>query len=359
MSLFLKITSKMKFLIIIISLIIMVFAIILFIGWVFSSPGYKGPVSDHFDGKKFVNPGIVKSNGFRELIKWSRNRQPGAWEEVRNAVYGPPPPARVDGDSIRVTFVNHSTFLIQFMNLNILTDPVWSERASPVGFAGPKRMRPPGIRMEDLPDIDIVLLTHNHYDHLDIKTMKRLSREHKPVIYCPLGVGRYLERRGIGNFVEMDWWKEVEFNRDLAIVCTPSQHFSGRGMFDRDRTLWSGFALKSGSGSIYYAGDTGYGDFFREIAERIGPVSLAFIPIGAFKPEWFMAPIHTSPADALKVQDDLGGPVSIAMHFGTFPLADDGQGEAENDLLQLMKERQAEKREFIVPVEGKGMVFYF
>lgn len=348
----------MKLLIILISLIIMIFAIFLFIGWVFSSPAYKGPVSDHFDGKKFVNPGIVKPNGFRELLKWAMNRQPGDWTEKTDAEYGPPPPDKVDGESIRVTFINHATFLIQTHGLNILTDPVWSERASPVSFAGPERMRPPGIRFEDLPRIDLILLTHNHYDHLDLKTMKRLAREHQSEVYCPLGVGKYLNGKGIGNVVEMDWWDDQSINDDITVICTPAQHFSGRGMFDRDKTLWSGFALKTKSGSIYYAGDTGYGGFFREIADRVGPVSLAFIPIGAYKPEWFMAPIHTSPADALKVHNEIASPISIAMHFGTFPLADDGQGEAESELLKLLN-RQSGTGRFIVPVEGEGLDFKF
>jgi L-ascorbate metabolism protein UlaG (beta-lactamase superfamily) len=153
------------------------------------------------------------------------------------------PTARADGDSLLVTFVNHSTFLIQTKGLNILTDPVWAERASPVGFAGPKRMRSAGIRFEDLPKIDLILLTHNHYDHLDIATMQRLWEDHRPIVYCPLGVGAYLKRKGIENVIEMDWLDRVTYNPEVDILCTPAQHFPGRGMFDRDRTLWSGFAL--------------------------------------------------------------------------------------------------------------------
>lgn len=349
----------MKFLFIILSLVILIFSVILLIGWIFSSPAYRGPVSDHFDGRKFINPGGVKPKGFNDLIRWARTRQRGEWKEMMHISPGPPPPAKVEGDSIRVTFVNHSTFLIQTRGLNILIDPVWSDRASPVSFAGPRRMRPPGIRFGDLPKIDVVLLTHNHYDHLDIRTMKRLAAEHQPEIYCPLGVGRYLVKNGIRNVTEMDWWDEAGMDAGIKLICTPAQHFSGRGMFDRDRTLWSGFALQMETGSIYYSGDTGYGDFFSEIASKISPVKLAFIPIGAYKPEWFMASIHTSPADALRIHSETGSLKSIGMHFGTFPLADDGMGEAERDLMDLIKEREIGTGEFIVMDEGEGMVFGF
>jgi L-ascorbate metabolism protein UlaG (beta-lactamase superfamily) len=326
----------MKIFLILVIVISTVFLVMILIGWLFSAPAYRGPVSDHFDGKRFHNPGNVQAKGFDDLIRWMRTRDQGPWHEITEKEPTLPPVEKVEGDSIAVTFVNHSTFLIQTQGFNILTDPVWSERASPVSFAGPKRMRQPGIKFEDLPGIDFVLLTHNHYDHLDIKTMQRLSREHGVKVFCPLGVGRYLERKGIGNVTEMDWWDETSISEHLQLICTPAQHFSGRGMFDRDRTLWSGFALKTSSGSIYYSGDTGYGEFFSEIAARIAPIRLSFLPIGAYKPEWFMSPIHTSPAEALKIHQEIQSPLSIAMHFGTFPLADDGMGEAESELSKAL-----------------------
>ena len=322
----------------------------------FSAPAYQGPVSDHFDGKKFTNPGGVKPGGFKDLIKWMRHREKGEWKEIKDATYGPAPAERVEGDSIVVTFVNHSTFLIQTRGLNILTDPAWSERASPVSFAGPKRMRPPGIRFEDLPKIDIILLTHNHYDHLDINTMKNLAEQFEPEIYTPLGVGKYLERKGIGNITEMDWWNEAEIASGLKLICTPAQHFSGRGSFDRDKTLWSGFALMTEKGSIYYSGDTGFGDFFNEIATRIAPVRLAFLPIGAYKPAWFMSPIHTSPADAVKIHQILKSPQSIGMHFGTFPLADDSMEDPVDDLKIALQKEGVPDSEFIAPKEGIRVV---
>jgi L-ascorbate metabolism protein UlaG (beta-lactamase superfamily) len=347
----------MKILFIIFIIILIIILGINLLGWIYSAPVYRGPVSDHFDGKKFINPGGVQPAGFKDLIKWMRHREKGEWKEIKDATYGPAPAARVEGDSVIVTFVNHSTFLIQTRGLNILTDPVWSERASPVSFAGPKRMRPPGISFEDLPKIDIILLTHNHYDHLDIKTMKLLAEQFSPAIYTPLGVGKYLENKGISNVTEMDWWNEAELPDGLKLICTPAQHFSGRGSFDRDRTLWSGFAIMTQQGSIYYSGDTGFGEFSHEIAARISPVKLAFLPIGAYKPAWFMSPIHTSPADAVKIHQILKSPKSIGMHFGTFPLADDSMEDPVDDLKIALEKEGIADSEFIVPKEGIGLIF--
>jgi L-ascorbate metabolism protein UlaG (beta-lactamase superfamily) len=347
----------MKILFIILIIIIVFILGSMLLGWLFSTPGYRGPVSDHFDGKKFINPGGKKAAGFKELLKWAGNRERGEWKENPGAPYGPAPVSIVEGDSIVVTFINHSTFLIQTRGLNILTDPVWSEYASPVSFAGPKRMRPPGIRFEDLPEIDMILLTHNHYDHLDIQTMKRLAEKFSPRVYTPLGGGKFLENKGIGNVTEMDWWDEAVIDDGLKLICTPAQHFSGRGMFDRDRTLWSGFALMTEEGSIYYSGDTGFGEFFAEIAERISPVRLSFLPIGAYKPGWFMSTIHTSPADAVKIHQILKSPKSIGMHFGTFPLADDGMAEPEKDLKTALNKEGVPESEFIVPREGIKLTF--
>lgn len=348
----------MKILFIILILIAVFILGSMLLGWIFSAPVYKGPVSDHFDGKKFINPGGVKPAGFSDLIKWARHRERGEWKLVTDEKYGPPPAKRILGDSLVVTFVNHSTFLIQTEGINFLTDPVWSERTSPVSFAGPKRMRPPGIRFEDLPEIDVILLTHNHYDHLDIKTLKKLAALYDPEIYTPLGVGLFLKKHGIERVTEMDWYQETTLTSGgLKLLCTPAQHFSGRGMYDRDRTLWSGFAIMTGKGSIYYSGDTGYGEFFNEIATKIAPVRLSFLPIGAYKPAWFMAPIHTSPADAVKIHRILNSAKSIGMHFGTFPLADDGMRDPENDLKIALEKDGIPENEFIAPEEGVRLIF--
>jgi L-ascorbate metabolism protein UlaG (beta-lactamase superfamily) len=334
--------------------------IIIFIGtfnliaFIISSPKYHGPVTDHFDGKVFINPGNVKAKGAKDLVKWMSTRKKQPWNPAMNQAYGPKPAGRIE-DGITITFVNHSTFLIQVEGLNILTDPIWSDRTSPVSFAGPKRMRPPGIMFEDLPPIDIILISHNHYDHLDVPTIKRLIGMFHPRIITPLGVGAFIEKFGAGSTKDMDWWQEFRLSDRLEIACVPAQHFSGRGTFDRDATLWCGYVLKAKSGNIYFAGDSGYGDFFKEIGNRYPGISASLIPIGAYVPAWFMSPIHISPEEAVKVHQDVGSQLSIGMHFGTFPLADDGQQQPIDDLTAAIKKYNLNPENFIVLKEGESV----
>lgn len=313
--------------------VLTIIVIALFIGWWLSAPGYKGPTSDHFNGSKFINAGEVEANGFLDVMKWMVNRDQGDWSYVDFSP-GPAPPAQVDS-GCRVTFVNHSTFLIQVDGLNILTDPVWSKRVSPFSFAGPKRMRPPGIRFADLPPIDVVLISHNHYDHLDKSTLQRLEERDQPTVIAPLGNAAYLRSIGCSVVVERDWWEDT-LVQAMPIRLVPAQHFSGRGLFDRDKTLWSGFVIESQWGNIYYAGDTGYGDFFKAIGQRYDSIDVAILPIGAFKPKWFMSPIHIGPAEAIQAHKDVNSQFSIGCHYGTFPLADDGMNEPQTQLQQLL-----------------------
>jgi L-ascorbate metabolism protein UlaG (beta-lactamase superfamily) len=329
-------------------------AVVLFVsvGYYLSGPIYTGQPSDHFNGKVFQNPTGVQAKGLGEVLKWMIGRKQGPWKETTEVTYGDKPIDRIDS-GIRVTFVNHSTFLIQTEGLNILTDPVWSERTSPFTFAGPKRMRPPGIRFEDLPHIDVILISHNHYDHLDVVTMKRLVELYKPRIITPLGVREFLEQEDMKGATDLDWWQESKLSTSLAVQAVPAQHFSGRGMFDRDKTLWCGYVLKRNSGNLYFAGDTGYNDStFVEIGKRCSPLLVSILPIGAYKPNWFMSPIHTSPADALKIFIDTQTPNAIASHFGTFPLADDGQQEPIDELNIALTERGISPAQFEVLREG-------
>jgi L-ascorbate metabolism protein UlaG (beta-lactamase superfamily) len=337
--------------------IIFFLALTQLIGWHLSTPAYRGDVRPHFDGSKFINPGGVRTSGVVDLLKWMFNRERGAWEERMAIPYGPKPMTSVNGDGVRITFINHAAFLIQTSGINILTDPVWSDRVGPWGRFGPKRMRPPGIAFEDLPPIDIVLLSHNHYDHLDLPTLKRLARMHRPVIYCPLGVGAFLAQEGIPAAIEMDWWDERALSPELQLVSVPAQHFSGRGTFDRDASLWCGFVIRRSAGNIYFAGDSGYGDFFREIGARFSPVRVAMIPIGAYLPRWFMSPIHTSPDEALQIHLDVRAQRSIGMHYGTFPLADDGMDRPVEDLNQARRQRGIPADAFVLLEEGKGRNF--
>ena len=214
-------------------------------------------------------------------------------------------------------------------------------------------MRPPGIKLEDLPKIDVMLLSHNHWDHLDITTVKKIYEAHHPKIVTPLGIKAFLEREGVLGAVDVDWWQEEIITTSLKIQSVPAQHFSGRGMFDRDATLWCGYVIKWPGGNIYFVGDTGYNETtFREIGERCAPIEVALVPIGAFKPQWFMSPIHCSPEQAVKIHLDSRAKSSIATHFGTFPLADDGEIEPVSELKIALEKSGVNAESFVVLQEG-------
>ena len=320
----------------------------------FSARGYRGPSSDHFDGKRFYHQEYMEQRSFFDFLKWVTNRKTGKWEKWVDSEFGPKPPLRVVGEELRVTFINHSTFLLQTEGINILTDPIWSERTSPVSFMGPKRVRIPGIRLEHLPPIDVVVVSHNHYDHLDLPTLKRLSSQHNPVIYVGLGNKRLLEKSGIKKVSELDWWQEVSLSDCVRLTCVPAQHFSGRSLFDRNKTLWAGFVFEGQAGPVYFAGDTGLGPHFKQIADRFGKTRLALLPIGAFLPRWFMSPTHLSPSDALEAHFILDAQTSIAMHFGTFKLGDDGRTEATDLLTNIIAETNMEETQFLILDPGEG-----
>lgn len=327
------------------------------IGILISGPRYKGPVSDHFDGKKFLNPKGVEAKGGMEVFKWMMQRKRGPWKRVLESSYGQRPLGHYK-DGIRITFINHSTFLIQVDGLNILTDPVWSKRVSPFPWAGPKRMKPPGIRFEDLPRIHVVALTHNHYDHLDLPTLRTTFGAHHPRIIAPLGLNEFLKREYISGAVEVDWWEEIALSDKVKIQAVPAQHFSGRGFLDRDATLWCGYVMKTRFGNIYFAGDTGYNDeTFKDIRKRCGPLKISMLPIGAYKPDWFMSPIHVSPEESVKIHLELGSEASIATHFGTFPLADDGHDDPVADLKLALEKHQLPAEAFLVLKEGEAAVW--
>ncbi|GAB3545627.1 MBL fold metallo-hydrolase [Spirosoma fluminis] len=318
-------------------------------------------MTDHFDGEKFFNPGIPEREG-GGLLKWLFNRDKGPWPEQPDAVVGPKPAPRILGDSLVVTFVNHSTFLLQTNGLNILTDPVWSKRVGPTSWLGVKRKRPPGLRFEELPPIDVVLLSHNHYDHLDLPTLKKLVKAHNPVFVTPLGVS-YLPKSVGGRTVrELDWNDTLRVNDKLTLTCTQAQHFSNRGMGDRDETLWCGYLLHSSFGTTFFCGDSGYGPHFKRIAEQAarsttGPIKVALLPIGSYRPEWFMAPVHVSPAGAVQAYIDLKAALAVGIHFGTFQQGDDGLFEPANDLRKALSEKAIPETKFLVPKEGRAMTF--
>jgi L-ascorbate metabolism protein UlaG (beta-lactamase superfamily) len=286
------------------------------------------PFQRHFDGVRFFNPNGKQALGFRELIRWQRTRHREKSPPFVADVVPSKPQQRVEGNALVVTLVNHSTTLIQHRGVNILTDPVWSERVSPLAWVGPKRKRAPGVAFEDLPPIDIILLSHNHYDHLDLPTLRRLNARGKSQIVVPLGVGPL-----VSGARELDWGDSVKL-AGITIHAVPAYHFSARGLLDRNKTLWCGYFIDTGTTTICFAADTGFGGHFAQIRERFGAPRLALLPIGAYEPRWFMSAIHMGPDEAVRAHEILGAQTSIAIHHGTFQLADEGLDTPKRELLR-------------------------
>ena len=298
--------------------------------------------SDHFDGRRFFNPTGPRVRPFTavpRLLVEPRTRWPARIDEP------PRQPARRDGASAVVTFIGHATFLIQTAAGNILTDPMYSERAGPWNRVGPRRVRPPAVRFEDLPRIAVVLLSHNHYDHCDLRTLGLLARRFDPIVITPLRNASLVRSTGIRRVEELDWWQEAT-TAPLPIALTPAHHFSARSPLDRNRALWGGFIIVAGSRRIYFAGDTAYASVFRDVGRRLGPVDLALLPIGAYEPRWFMQAVHMNPAEAVQAHLDLEASQSIGMHFGTFQLTTEGIDAPLRALDQARQARNIESPAF-------------
>ncbi len=273
-----------------------------------------------------------------------------------------PPVTRAKEGSLYITPVGHGTFLIQMDGINILTDPIWSERCSPVSWAGPKRKLEPAIRFDDLPPVDVVLISHNHYDHLDIPTLERLAKKGVTRAVVPLGNLQLVRSTGIPTVDELDWWQSIRLSSNITITVVPAQHYSSRTLWDRNRSLWGGFVISGPSGNVLYAGDTGYGPHFQEIARRFSPIRVALLPIAPFKHrdgvsnQGFRRIIHMDPADAVKAHIDLETPLSIAAHYQVFQFGFDGYGDALEALAMSMNENRLHPHAFIAPIFGKTIV---
>lgn len=340
-------------------LVLLLLALVVFVSdRVFRSKKYKGPTSDHFNGSRFYNikdpQSTSNTHSLGDFFRLMLSREMrGQWDY--RTVEQTKPADRVEGSELVATFVNHTTVLIQIEGLNILTDPIYAKRASPFSFIGPHRFADPGVAFHDLPKIDLVLISHNHYDHLDISTLKRLAARDNPRIIIPLGNSELLQRHGIQNSQELDWWQNIQIADELGVTCVPAQHFSARAISDRNRSLWAGFVVHTPAGDIYFAGDTGFGPFLGQIGERFpNGFRLGLLPIGAYRPEWFMGEVHVSPDEAFKMQDLLNIKNVMATHFGTFNLAGDGQDESADRIRELVQ-AAGDNRNFVLLQNGENM----
>lgn len=342
----------MTILLILFLLILLIVVLTIIIGKSLSTKPYKGPVTDHFNGYRFKNPSGRSAKGFKEVGKYMRTRKKDKWTKKKNPYTRKEPVLRCDKNEVQYIFINHSTFLIQIDGVTILTDPIFSDYCSPVPLPPMKRYRPPGVGLDLLPTIDLVLISHNHYDHLDKWSIKQIVKRWNPDFITSLGNKHTLEKMGARVLSELDWWQSVEF-KGINITSTPANHFSSRGIYDRNTSLWCGFVMAGANKKIFFLGDSGYGDIFKEIGSRLGPMDLSLIPIGAYMPKWFMGPIHVSPEESVQLHEDVQSKKSIAMHFGTFALADDNPERAQSDFKMALDNKGISKESFAIIEEGR------
>jgi L-ascorbate metabolism protein UlaG (beta-lactamase superfamily) len=284
------------------------------------------PPSDHFNGKTFFNP-RHENRTWQDVLRWRRTSRPTPWPaEVPLGSHSLPPPP--SGSEWIITAIGHVTFLIQSTSGNILTDPHFGERCGPFDRLGPKRVQPPALALEKLPPIATILLSHDHYDHCHLPTLRALARLHDPLVITPLANASLLRRAGLRHIVELDWWTTHIVSSDTSVTLTPARHWSNRLSGKRNARLWGGFFVRDQGRAWWFAGDTGYDpELFKAIRQHLGPPQLAMIPIGAYEPRWFMAAQHCNPAEAVQIHRDVGAETSLGMHWGTWQLTDEGREE--------------------------------
>ncbi|MBA3677363.1 MAG: MBL fold metallo-hydrolase [Sphingosinicella sp.] len=314
---------------------------------------YRGPESGHFDGKRFFNPGFASHEGGSPRTffnRWATDNGRAEWPEHVPVI--PTVPARsVEGKEMRVIWIGHATVLIQTEGLNILTDPVWSERASPFSFIGPKRVRAPGIRLEDLPRIDLIVISHNHYDHMDLPTLKLLWARDRPAIITSLGNDAILRDQGI-EATALDWTEAAKVG-PARVIAERNHHWSSRWGTDRNRALWSAFTIELPGGNIFFAGDTGLGDGKWPLEAARGPVRLAILPIGAYEPRDFMKTNHVNPEEAVRIFEMLKPEAALAIHWGTFQLTFEPIDEPRQKLEAMKRARGIAPGRFVATEAGQ------
>jgi L-ascorbate metabolism protein UlaG (beta-lactamase superfamily) len=318
---------------------------------------YEGPESGHYDGERFFNPDgpapLSRGRGRGNIFnRWATSSERAVWPE-QVPVTPTAPPRRVDGDEMRVTWIGHATVLVQMQGLNILTDPIWSERASPFSFVGPMRVRAPGVRFENLPKIDLVLISHNHYDHMDLPTLKRLWERDRPTVVTSLGNDTILRNAGIES-IALDWGGTLPVRPGMQVIVERNHHWGSRWFTDRNRALWSAFTIVTPGGNIFFAGDTGWGDggWVRQ-ASAHGPFRLAIIPIGAYEPRDFMRTHHINPEEAVRIFEALNPTRALGVHWGTFQLTFEPIDEPRQRLAALRRERGIHPDWFVATEAGQ------
>ena len=315
-----------------------------------ANPYYSGPVTDHFDGTVFFNPNGEAPRSFLDLLRWQFGPGNVSWPKHYPSPFDDHrPEERVKGSGLRVTMIGHASLLLQTAGLNILFDPVFAERASPLSWFGPKRRNPPGVRFENLPRIDAVLVSHNHYDHLDLAALKRLADEHNAVFVTPLGNDTIMKDAvDPARIVTRDWDETVTLSEDITVHLEPVHHWSARNGSDRRMALWAGFVIEGPAGKVYHVGDTGFhrGINYRDAAEKHGPFRLAILPIGAYEPRWFMETQHQNPDEAVRGHKLCGAAHTAGHHWGTFNLTNEGIEEPLEALAEALEKHGVSPQAF-------------
>lgn len=317
------------------------------------NPYYQGPPSDHFDGVRFFMAGHDCDKSRRDLLRWRFGPARAVWPKHWPSPHADTPPARVDG--LRAVLVGHASFLIQVAGLNILVDPVWSDRASPFPFIGPRRVNPPGIAWDDLPPVDVVLLTHNHYDHMDLATLRRLRQRFRPLVAAPLGNAAIMAP-AVPEVASLDWGDRLALSDGVTLHLRKALHWSARGLRDRRMALWGAFVLTTPAGTIYHSGDSAYGDgaHFRAVRAEFGAPDLALLPIGAYAPRWFMGSQHMNPAEAVRAFQDCGAAQGLGFHWGTFQLTDEPIEEPAQGLADALRAEGVPAERFLAMRPGQA-----